>query len=226
MQRSLVLGALAALAALALVGVAGADGTPLQGSVGPSYTISLKDAAGVPVTHLDPGAYALTVNDLGDDHSFHLQGPGTDVGTDIEGTGTKTFALNLVDGVYRFFCDQHPSRMHGTFTVGSATLPPPPPTPKPKPAPGRLTLTVTDRAVSLRKGTAVVRTLAAGAYVVRVADRSSRQNAHLVGAGVNRRTGIPFVGSVTWKVTLEPGALAIRSDGLAPRPKPGKVAVS
>ena len=45
--------ATAALASFALVGMAGAAGTPLEGSVGPGFAISLKDASGVAVS-LDP----------------------------------------------------------------------------------------------------------------------------------------------------------------------------
>jgi hypothetical protein len=232
-MRRLVI-AVAALGPLAVVGVAGADGTPLNGSVGPGFSISLKDASNVPVSHLDPGAYSLTVTDLADSHNFHLQGPGgTDVATGVDTTGTQTFALNLVDGTYRFFCDAHPSTMKGSFTVGTASTPPPPPPTTPPPsspppaASPKLALTVTSSAVTLRRaGGAAVRRLAPGSYSVKVVDRSAKQNAHLVGAGVNRKTGIAFVGTVTWKVKLRKGSLVYRSDAAKPKLRPGKVAVS
>jgi hypothetical protein len=38
-----------------------------------------------------------------------------------------------------------------------------------------------------------------------------------VGAGVNRRTGVPFRGTVTWKVTLSKGTLTWLCDPLAKR---------
>ena len=209
-----------ALAAFVVAGVAGADGTPLKGSVGPNYTISVKDAAGQPVTHLDAGSYALTVEDLGDEHNFHLTGPGgVDVATTVEGTGTQTVDLNLVDGKYEFICDAHPTRMHGSFSVGTFTEPP-------KPKPTQLTVTVTDKAVTLRTAAgAVARTLAAGPFSIKVVDRSKTQNAHLVGAGVNRKTGLAFVGTVTWKVTLKTGTLSYRSDAVKPRLRAGRVVV-
>ncbi len=223
MRRILIAATVASatIAALVLGAFARAEGPQLAGSVGPSYVISLKDAAGARVAHLDPGSYGLQVADLSDEHSFHLQGPGgVDAGTDVEGMGTKSFSITLVDGIYAFFCDEHPTRMHGQFAVGSATLP------KPPPAAPQLTLTVTNSAVTLRKAGAVVRSLASGAYVVRVTDRSRTQNAHLLGAGLNRKTGIPFVGTATWKVTLSPGTLVYRSDVAKPKLRAGKVAVS
>ncbi len=217
---------------LVVVGMAGADGAPLSGSVGPGFEISLVDAAGGRVTHLDPGPASLTVDDKSDEHDFHLQGPGVDVTTDIESIGSKTFSLTLVDGKYTFICDAHPTRMTGTFTVG--TVPPetaPPPTtpakPPATPPAGRLVLTVTAKAITLvnAAGGKAVRTLAAGRYVVVVQDRSKAQSAHLTGAGFNRSTGIAFVGNVTWQATFAAGKLTFRSDGAKPRPPAGQVVV-
>jgi hypothetical protein len=206
----------AAVAAAALAAGGGAAGTPLTGTTGPGFTISLKDASGGAVTHLDAGAYSLTVDDVSDEHDFHLSGPGgVDVLTPVEGTLTRTVDLTLVDGTYTFICDAHPTRMRGSFTVGAVT-PAPPPAPAPKPA--RLTLTVTDRAVSLRTAAGgVVRSLAAGRFSIRVVDRSKRQNAHLTGAGIDRKTGIAATGTVTLAVTLKAGTLTVRSDAAKPR---------
>src|SRR5581483_3189117 len=220
--------ATAALASFALVGMAGAAGTPLEGSVGPGFAISLKDASGVAVSHLDPGAYDITVDDLSDEHNFHLTGPGgVDVSTEVVGTGRQTFSVSLVDGRYTFICDAHPIQMKGSFTVGATSSPPPPPPTTPPPPAPRLTLTVTDRAIALRTAAGkAVRSLAAGAYVVQVSDRSRRQNAHVLGAGVNRKTGIAFVGKATWRLTLAAGKLAYRSDAKAPKLRGGTVTVS
>src|SRR5947207_2687537 len=57
----------------------------LVGSVGPDFTISLKDTSGANVTHLAVGTYTLLVHDLSDEHNFHLSGPGVDVSTDVIG---------------------------------------------------------------------------------------------------------------------------------------------
>jgi hypothetical protein len=48
--------------------------------------------------------------------------------------------------------------------------------------------------------------LAAGRYLITVHDRSRVQNFQIVGPGVNRKTGVPFVGTVRWTVTLRKGA--------------------
>jgi len=233
-MRRLLLAAVP-LAAFVAVGLAVAAGTPLKGSVGPGFAISLKDANGAAVTHLDAGAYDLAVDDLSDFHNFHLTGPGgVDVSTEVEAVGAKTFALNLVDGTYNFICDAHPTQMKGSFTVGATTTPPPttpppttPPPTTPAPKPTTLMLTVTNTAVTLKRaGGSAVRRLAPGAYMVKAIDRSKKQNAHLLGAGVNRRTGIAFVGTVTWKVRLKSGALTYRSDATRPKLRPGTVAVS
>jgi ABC-type nitrate/sulfonate/bicarbonate transport system substrate-binding protein len=47
-------------------------------------------------------------------------------------------------------------------------------------------------------------------FVVR--DTSRTANFRLVGPGVNRSTGVPFTGTVTWRVTLRPGTYRLRSD--------------
>ena len=134
---------------LILAAGAGAAGGDLKGVVGPGFNISLADAAGAGVTHLDPGSYNLAVDDKSDEHNFHLMGPGVDATTDVAAIGSKTFALTLVDGKYSFICDAHPTTMAGSFTVGT---PPAEPTPTPKPTPTpttKLVLTVTGKTVTL-----------------------------------------------------------------------------
>src|SRR3982751_1227304 len=98
----------------------------LVGSVGPGFVITLEDASGAKVTHLDPGSYTLVVHDKSELHNFHLVGPGLDVATDVLAIGDKTFAITVTDGVYNFDCDAHPLTMTGAFAGGTATLPPPP----------------------------------------------------------------------------------------------------
>ena len=224
MGRSFAVLAAAALA-LVVTGMAGQTARRSSGSVGPGYTISLTDAGGSAITHLDPGPATLTVDDKSDEHNFHLQGPGVDVTTDIDEIGAKTFALSLVDGKYTFVCDAHPTRMKGSFTVGAVPPATPPATPPRPPAPPQLVLTVTSKAITLVKAGTAVKTLAAGSYVIVVHDRSNKQSAHLAGAGVNRSTGIAFVGTATWKATFTAGKLAYRSDAKTPKLRGGQVNV-
>lgn len=209
--------------ALLLAGVAGADGAQLRGSVGPGFTIALSDGSGVPVTHLDPGTFSLTVDDKSDEHDFHLQGPGgVDVATEVDAVGEKTFSLALVDGKYAFFCDAHPTRMVGTFTVGTA-----PPEPPPAKAPVRLVLTVTAKAIGLATPAGQpVKTVTAGTAVITVRDRSATRGLRLSGPGMSRATGVRFVGTVIWKVKLSAGTLVYTSDARKPVLRGGRVAVS
>lgn len=216
------LAAALAVAALVLVGTVGAAGTQLNGSVGPGFTISVKDGSGAQITRLDAGAFTLTVEDKSDDHNFHLRGPGVDVATEIETQGTKAFALDLVNGKYTFVCDPHPSQMNGSFTVGEGVTPPPAAKP-----PVRLNLTVTSKAISLTTPPGKpVKALATGQAVITVRDRSAARGVRLAGAGVSRSTTVKFVGTVTWKVKLSSGTLVYGSDARKPVLKGGRVPVS
>src|SRR4051794_11024281 len=97
------------LAIAVLAGPAVADTTTLQASVGANdaFVISLRDASGAGVAHLDPGTYTIHVADLSGLHDFHLTGPGVDKATDVTGTGTEDWEVTLVDGTYRYVCDPH-----------------------------------------------------------------------------------------------------------------------
>jgi len=193
------LGVLLLAAAAALASAAGAAAPVLQGSVGPGFTISLADSSGTAVTHLDPGAYGVHVVDQGDIHDFHLVGPGVDQATSIVGTGEVTWDVTLTDGTYRFFCDAHPTLMKGSFTVG--TPPPPPPA-------------IQKLKGSVGPGLKIVfaHSAKAGKTKITIRDLTARDNFHLVGPDVNKKTGIAFKGTVTWTVTLRAGKYAFRSD--------------
>jgi plastocyanin len=115
--------ALTVLAAgAALVATAAASGAPaktvLNGTVGPGFSISLRDAAGHKLTKLKPGTYVVRVVDKGSIHDFHLKGPGVDkVITSVGFTGTKSAIVTLKAGKYTYVCDPHASFMKGSFTV-------------------------------------------------------------------------------------------------------------
>ncbi len=212
---------------LVLAGVAGADGAPLQGSVGPGFTISLADGSGGAVTHLAPGTFSLTVDDKSAEHNFHLQGPGgVDVATTVDEVGTKTFSVTLVDGKYSFFCDAHPTRMSASFTAGTAP-PEPPSKPPPTRPPVQLVLTLMGKGVGLATlAGRPVKALTTGSAVITVRDRSSTRAIRLTGAGVNRSTGIRFVGTTTWRVKLVAGTLVYASDPRKPVLRGGRATVS
>jgi hypothetical protein len=90
----------------------------LQGTIGPGYTISLKDTHGKKVKTLKHGKYTFIVRDKASIHNFTLTGPGIKNKT-ITGTtfvGTKTVNLTLKKGTYRLYCTVHPF-VTGTFKV-------------------------------------------------------------------------------------------------------------
>lgn len=203
-----------------LVAVAGASipaaatgsstATPLTGVVGPGFSISLKNADGTGVSHLDPGTYDITVSDLSIDHNFHLSGPGVDQATLVESTGTVTWSVTITDGTYTYICDAHPTLMKGSFTAGNVQPPPPPPPPAPV---KKLSGKVTTKAISLKTGAgAKVRSLKAGKYKLTVSDTSKTQNFHLSGPGLNKKTGVAARAKSTWTVTLKAGKYSYRSD--------------
>jgi hypothetical protein len=185
----------------------------LTGTVGPGFTITLSDASGARVQHLDPGQYTITVSDRADVHNFHLFGPGVNELTVVEDMGTMTWNVTFRDGIYTYQCDPHSNTMNGRFAVGSASLPSPRPTPTPA-APTRLSgrigpgakITLTNAAG--KRATRVK----AGRFRITVRDVSRTENFHLTGPGLNRRTGVRFRGTTTWTVSLKAGRYVYRSD--------------
>ena len=211
MTRFLV-GAVAALAvAVPATVIAGVES--LTGTVGPDFSISLQKGDGSRLINVDPGEFRLSVDDLSEFHSFHVRGPGVDVATQIEFEGQQEFDIVLVNGSYTFFCDAHPTQMRGTFTAGVVAPPSPPSPPPPSPPPPpvrlpRLVGSVGASAITLKRaGVNVKKTLRAGTYLLTVTDRSSKNNFHLTGRGINRKTGIAAKPRVTWRVVLRRGAV-------------------
>lgn len=90
----------------------------LVASVGPGFTISLKNAAGAKVTTLKAGTYSITVKDRSPMHDFRLRGPGVNrVISGVAAVGTKTVTLRLRAGKYVFTCQPHTAAMRGSFSV-------------------------------------------------------------------------------------------------------------
>jgi hypothetical protein len=206
MRRRLVV--LVAGTAVLLVpsAVARADNPVLNGTVGPGFSISLRNAAGSLVRHLDAGTYTIQVHDLSEIHNFHLLGPGVEMASSVEDVQELSWTVTFSDGIYRFHCDPHAGIMRGSFAVGTAVLPPPA---------TKLSASVGPaRKISLRNSDGTKLTLLQGttAVVVTVNDRSRADNFHLIGKGVSKATGIGFRGRATWRLTLRPGKYVYRSD--------------
>jgi hypothetical protein len=178
--------------------LARADNPRLVATVGrnDSFSISLQDASGRSVTNLDPGTYDIEVHDLSEEHNFHLLGPEVEQATDVASTQDVVWTVTFENGTYRFQCDAHSTTMRGRFTVGTVV----PPT--------ALRASVGPK----RRITLQPKTVVAGAAKITVVDRSRTDNFHLVGPGVNRKTGVAFRGRVTWNVALQVGRYTYRSD--------------
>ena len=189
-RRLLALPLLAA--AVVVPGAGQAAGTSLIGTVGPGFTINLTDAAGNTVTHINPGSYTITVHDKSDLHNFHLFGPGVDQATDVVFVGDETWNVTFGNGKYQMQCDAHPTQIHKSFTSGVVPVTP------------KLNGTVgPGRTISLKTTSgAKAKVVAPGSYKITVKDKTKADNFHLTGAGVNKKTGVSFRGTVTWKVKL------------------------
>ena len=81
MRIRIILTAAALVTALAVAGSATGrpSATKLKGTVGPNYTITLKNSSGKKVTTLKHGMYTIVVSDKSSFHSFVLEGPGVEV---------------------------------------------------------------------------------------------------------------------------------------------------
>ncbi len=113
---------IALVAVMVAAAVSAASSTPatkiLRGTVGPSFTISVKTPAGKVVRTTKAGTYRLIVQDKSTFHDFHLTGPGINkVITTVPFTGTKSATVTLKVGRYRYVCDPHASQMKGSFRV-------------------------------------------------------------------------------------------------------------
>jgi plastocyanin len=212
------------LVALVATAVAVAEGPVLSGSVGPGFNISIRDAAGNALGNPAPGPYLVEVTDKSNEHNFHLFGPGVDVSTNVDTLEDKSFQVTFADGIYRYICDAHPTRMVGQFTAGAGdpggggtgggggggTV-----TPKPTAPVGATLLLTSGPAQTItfrtRAGKRVTR-LKPGRYTIRVRDRSTFHNAHLLGAGVNRKTSVARLETKTWTVVLKKGTLVYQCD--------------
>jgi plastocyanin len=196
MTTRILLGA--AVAAMFLPStLARADNPRLVATVGrnDSFTISLRDSSGNPVTHLDAGTYDIEVHDLSETHNFRLHGPGVEQATDIGSKEDVVWTVALADGKYRFECSAHASVMNGWFTVGTVA-----PTPLAAAVGPKRTISLKPKIVEV------------GPATLTVNDRSRTDNFHLTGPGVNKKTGVAFRGRVTWNVSLQPGSYTYRSD--------------
>lgn len=115
MKRSIIRTATLAAVGVAVLAPAPAQGaTRLTATVGPGFTITLKNAAGLKVRRVKAGAYTIVVRDLARNHNFHLKGLGVNKATGLAFKGARIWNVRLRKGVYTYVCDPH------SFTMKSA----------------------------------------------------------------------------------------------------------
>jgi hypothetical protein len=183
-------------------------GTPLEPRLVARVTdsaIALELADGTPVQQLDPGAYAIRVDDRSRTESFRLIGPGVEQHTQRHVAFETTWLVTLGEGVYHFFSDRRPTALRGSFRVGAASPP-------------EKTTTLTaiagsDFALALvGSDFAPIDRLEAGTYTIRVDDRSPDHNFRVTGPGVSAGTTLERVGASELTVRLAGGTYSFFCD--------------
>src|SRR5512132_2946193 len=66
--------------------------------------------------------------------------------------------------------------------------------------------------IEVKKAGKDLKTIKAGTYRIKVEDKASIHNFHLIGPGLNKRTGISFMGETTWTIKLKPGRYTYQCD--------------
>ena len=120
MRSFLVLVSLIGLSAALVANASGqrAAVPTLNGTVGPSFTITLKQNGKV-VKTLKAGTYKFVIADRSSIHAYALDGPhgfAKDF-TSVPFTGTKTVTLKLKAGSYKYYCPPHEAIMAAHFKV-------------------------------------------------------------------------------------------------------------
>jgi plastocyanin len=66
--------------------------------------------------------------------------------------------------------------------------------------------------IEVEKGDKDLKTVKAGKYTIKVEDKSTIHNFHLIGPGLNKKTSVSFKGETSWKITLKPGRYTYQCD--------------
>ena len=214
--------ALAVLAAAALSAATLAQGRPqalpvLVAKTGfhSANTITLRTAAGKPVTSIPSGAYSIVVHDYSRFHNFVLKSVTENrriITGSISGVGTKTYKVMLDPGKYAYSSSTHSQTMHGSFVVTAPTGTTTEPAPATHPILVAKTGFQDSFTISLETadGTPVT-SIPAGTYSIVVHDYSTIHNFALGSVTQNTRifTGsISGVGTETYTVDFTPGSYA------------------
>jgi hypothetical protein len=190
---------------LALTVVVGSPPEPRLVARVTDSEIALELADGTDVEQLEPGTYAVRVDDRSRLESFRLLGPGVEQHTQRHVPFSTTWLVTLTDGVYHFFSDRRPAGLRGSFRVGSPPLSGSPRTLR--------AITGPDFAIALvGEDSAPVARLARGSYRILVDDRSADHNFRLNGPGVNVATTLAEVRMRELTVRLTGGTYSFLCD--------------
>ena len=66
--------------------------------------------------------------------------------------------------------------------------------------------------IEVKKNGKDLKTIKAGTYRIKVEDKATIHNFRLIGKGLNKATGVAFVGDETWRVTFKPGKVTYQCD--------------
>ena len=80
--------------------------------------------------------------------------------------------------------------------------------------------------IEVQKAGKDLKTIKAGTYKIKVEDKASIHNFHLIGPGLNKKTGISFKGETTWTIKLKPGRYTYQCDPHAARGMKGHFRVT
>jgi len=111
------------LAAAVFLVPAQASTPKLIGTVGPGYTITLKQGT-AKVKTLKAGKYVFVITDKASIHNFTIEREkgGPKIEKTLTGTsfqGKKTVTVTLKKGSWKYYCSIHESQMFGFFKVTS-----------------------------------------------------------------------------------------------------------
>jgi plastocyanin len=66
--------------------------------------------------------------------------------------------------------------------------------------------------IEVERGGKDLKTIKAGRYTIKVEDKSSVHNFHLIGPGLNKKTSVAFKGETMWTIRLKPGRYTYQCD--------------
>jgi hypothetical protein len=66
--------------------------------------------------------------------------------------------------------------------------------------------------IEVEKAGKDLKTIKKGTYKIKVEDKSTIHNFHLLGPGLNKKTSVQFKGETTWTIKLKPGRYTYQCD--------------